>query len=218
MSNSLATVNETIRSRRTFKVLADVENPITFEHPTEAVDQQVRDLIASAGFAPFHYDRSVDGTPEPWRCHIVWHKDCRRIAREMSNWFPEMKPSNKLPAMLSACGCLVLITWIPHTTVEGASAEKLTTINEEHLAATSAMVQNFLLLLTAANLGSYWSSGGQFKTSTMFEKLSVPATEKLAAAVFVEYPETQSAPLERLAGKNHAKRTPMSNWTREVNL
>ena len=54
-------------------------------------------------------------------------------------------------------GGLAMYNWIPQT--EG-DKNKLQRINDEHLAATAAAVQNFLLQLTAAELENYWSSGG----------------------------------------------------------
>ena len=89
-------------------------------------------------------------------------------------------------------------------------------VNEEHLAATAAMVQNFLLLLTAAGYGTYWSSGGQFRSKEMFDRLEIPSNEKLSAAVFVEFPKSQSNDLERLPGKNREKRSGSSEWVRTI--
>lgn len=214
---SLKAVQEAIRNRKTFKVLADVDSPIKLES-TEIEDTFVKQAISDAGWAPFHYDRKLNELAEPWRCHILWHDDCRDVAQQMRTWFPDMKPSNKLPTMLAACGALVLVTWIPAKDEEIKDPEKLKTVNEEHLAATSAMVQNLLLVCTAAGYGSYWSSGGQFKTPLMFEKLSIPTNEKLSAAVFIEYPQTQSLDLERLPGKNRSKRSDSNQWTREIRL
>lgn len=214
---ALDSVRSVIRSRQTFKVLADVDSPVELVD-TQADEEFVRQAIADAGWAPFHYPRNVDGVAEPWRCHVLWHPSCRKIANSMAQWFSDMKPNNKLPAMLSACGALVLVTWIPQTVEDISDPEKLRGNNEEHLAAASALVQNLLLICTAGGYGSYWSSGGQFNSSTMFEKLSISPQEKLVAAVFVEYPQTQVRELERLAGKNRDKRAASDLWMREVQI
>ena len=176
-----------------------------------------------AGWAPFHYDRAHEGIAEPWRAHVLWHEDCRTIAANFHRWFDDVKPSNKLPRMLSTCGALVLVTWIPQfQSVTGAHSsetpEKQRQVDEEHLAAASAMVQNLLLLLSADSMGTYWSSGGTFRTSAMFERLEIPAQERLLAAVFVEFPETNSQPLERIAGKQRANRSKTHQWMREISL
>jgi hypothetical protein len=94
--------------------------------------------------------------------------------------------------------------------------QKQIEINEEHLAATAAAIQILLLKLTAENLKSYWSSGGQFRSPLMFEKLGIRQHEKMLGAVFVDY---QSAgEVEYLAGKNRDKRAPANEWTRVLSL
>jgi len=118
--------------------------------------------------------------------------------------------------MLSACGAMVLVTWIPQTADEIGDNQKRRDVNEEHLAATAAMVQNFLLLMTAAGYGSYWSSGGQFRSAEMFRRLDIPENEKLSGALFIEFPQTQVSELERLPGKNREKRSASAGWLRTI--
>ena len=218
---------ELIRSRVTLKVLDDVESPIQISDEVAAANNsKVISAVQSAGWAPFHYDRAVDGMAEPWRAHILWHQECQTVAQEFHGWFDDVKPSNKLPKMLSACGALVLVTWIPQFQGVGSdqkSGEELTKekqlqVDEEHLAAASAMVQNLILLLTAQSMGTYWSSGGQFRTAAMFEKLGIPTSERLLAALFVEYPETLSDAKERLPGKQRSNRSTTFQWMREIEL
>ena len=221
-------IAELIQRRRTLKVLGEVANKVELNPGIiEKNNAIVIKAIQIAGWAPFHYDRGADGIAEPWRVHVVWHQDCRRIATEFFNWFDDVKPSNKLPAMLSACGALVLVTWLPQfktgfdnasTTSEAVTKEKQTTIDEEHLAATSAMVQNLLLLLTAHSMGTYWSSGGQFRTPEMFKRLGIGLKESLLAGVFVEYPETMTEPVQRVPGKQRENRSLAFEWLREVNV
>ena len=218
-ADSLAAI---IKQRQTWKVLAPVEQPIV--HSTETIqagDQQVAKAIATAGWAPFHYDRAIDGIAEPWRVHVLNQARCRTLATEFRTMFPDAKPTNKLPLMLSACGALVLINWLPQFS-NGANAkgpkiekEKQTQIDTEHLAATSAFVQNLLLMLTAQGLGSYWSSGGQFRELPMFEHLEIPISERLLAAVFVDYtPNNQQS--ERVSGKHRENRSPVERWKRAI--
>lgn len=218
-----------IRSRATLKVLGDVETPVEISTEVAASnDPKVLAAVQSAGWAPFHYDRAVEGIAEPWRAHILWHKDCQTIAKQFYDWFDDVRPNNKVPMMLSACGALVLVTWLPQfqsfqasgdpTSNSEFTKEKQLQVDEEHLAAASAMVQNLLLILTAHSMGTYWSSGGQFRTAAMFEKLGIPTNERLIAAVFVEYPETAIAPKQRLPGKQRSNRSGDYQWLREVTL
>lgn len=218
-------VSQLIRSRQTFKVLGDVESTVSLSKElAQNSDSIVSESIKTAGWAPFHYNRGVDGLAEPWRAYLIKHQTCRKIASSFFDWFDDVKPSNKLPAMLSACGALVLVTWIPQfrdpseSEASTESKEKQIVIDEEHLAATAAMVQNLLVILTAHGMGTYWSSGGQFRDSRMFEKLGINSNERLLAAVFVEYLESMDKPLDRLPGKQRANRCETSSWFREVSL
>ncbi len=211
-----------IKRRQTWKVLAPVDQPIIHSRETlDRGDDALREAIAVAGWAPFHYDRAVDGVKEPWRVHVLDQTKCRSLATEFAGLFPDIKPTNKLPTMLSACGALALVTWLPqfshgaHGNNDAVAKDKQTQVDEEHLAATSAYVQNLMLLLTADGFGTYWSSGGQFRTMPMFEHLSIPANERLLAAVFVDYASDSSSP-ERIAGKLQDQRSPSDKWTRWV--
>ncbi len=158
-----------------------------------------------------------DCRSEPWRFHLLWHEQCRKIAANFFEWFDgDIKPSTKIPAMLSASGALIIVNWLPQ---EGlAKSEKSTLINEEHLAATAAAVQNLLLLLTAHGMGTYWSSGGQFRSEAMFSRMGISPVERLLAAVFVEFPETMNLDMERLPGKQRKNRTSVDNWLNVVEI
>ena len=78
------------------------------------------------------------------------------------------------------------------------------------------MVQNLLLLLTAHGMGTYWSSGGSFKGSEMYTYLGIPETERLLAALFIEYPEMMDDSKDRKPGSQRDNRS--ENWIREVSL
>ncbi len=156
-----AQIAKTIRERQTWKVLGDINEPIAFPESTiENCNAMVKRAIGHAGWAPFHYDRGVDGVAEPWRVHFLGVETCRHLAREFPNWVDDLKPSNKLPAMLSACGAVVLVTWLPQFRGEALSTDgelppaKKCQVDDEHLCATAAMIQNLLLLLTADGSGN----------------------------------------------------------------
>jgi len=211
-----------IKQRQTWKVLSSVDQPVI--HPADVLDksdQKVVNAIATAGWAPFHYDRATEGIAEPWRVHVLDQSRCRALATDFPSLFTDIKPTNKLPGMLSACGALALVTWLPQfshgaaTDGESVAKEKQVQVDEEHLAATSAFVQNLLLLLTAKGLGTYWSSGGQFRMPAMFEHLHIPAEQRLLAAVFIDY-DPQSTSPERIAGKLRNRRADPNNWARWV--
>lgn len=212
-----------IKQRKTFKVLADTPanqsspNSLTDDQRT-AADVQVVQAIRDAGWAPFHYDRAADGMVEPWRVEFLTQAKCRDVAESFFEWFDDVKPTNKLPSMLNACGSLVLVSWLPQFAQTPDSippTEKQQQVDEEHLAATAAYVQNLILILTAHGFGTYWSSGGQFRSPTMRAKLGVQHDGRLLAAVFVDYQPDQES-LERLPGKLRQRRSPDQQWFQSI--
>ena len=238
--DELAAVKKAVATRRTFKVIGDVTNPVSFE---AELDEQYRDLVraavCAADAAPFHYDRNFNDVAQPWRVDILWHDACQKVAANFYQWFDNVKPGNKLPGMLSACGACVVVSWLPQ--FEGAqegddsgsgdalpAKSKQIQIDQEHLAATSAYVQNLLLLLTASNMGTYWSSGGQFRQDAMKQKIGVEKSGSVLAAVFVDFlsggagqgdaPKTTQESTERIPGKLADKRAPMERWVSEVTI
>ncbi len=215
-------VRQAVVERKTEKVMADTQSPLVYSDATRSrYDSRVEEAIAAAGLAPFHFERGVDGVPEPWRAYFLDCDACRQIAQKLGEWF-DLKPNNKIPAMLSACGGLVLVTWLPQfrggnpDTESTVPREKQLEIDDEHLAATAAFVQSLLLLLTADGLGTYWSSGGQLGSKELFARLGIAPSEKLLAAVFIEYPDGAGQTTERAAGKNRVLRSEFERWSRKI--
>ncbi len=209
-----------VRERKTEKVTCDVES-----HQTVPANIAVRnrgivlDAIKTAGWAPFHYPRNVDGIAEPWRAYVLWHGEARKAALHLRDGLQVM---SKEPRLAAGCNALVIVTWLPEFyTAESQRSSKLTRQDqvirdEEHLAAASAMVQSLLLMLTAQGLGTYWSSGGRFRSPEMFEFLGIPEGERFLAGVFIEYPEMMDESKERKAGAQRNNRS--EDWIREVSL
>ncbi|MEM9483463.1 MAG: nitroreductase family protein [Cyanobacteria bacterium P01_F01_bin.116] len=206
-----------IKERKTLKVLGDADTRVKF---TDDIEQRNRPLILEslqvAGWAPFHFARGKDDLAEPWRAHVLWHQDSQKLADNMFEWFPELDPANKLTRMMYACGALILVTWLPQFAQVSDPKPEQIIIDKEHLAASSAMVQNLLLMLTAHEMGSYWSSGGKLGSDVVFDKIGISRQEQLLAAVFVEYPETQDETKPRLPGKHRNSRSTM--WIRELSV
>ena len=221
-------ITAVIKQRKTFKVLANLpSNNSSSDSLTRdqqlAADAQVVQAIRDAGWAPFHYDRAVEGMVEPWRVEFLTRTKCREVAESFFEWFDDVKPNNKLPSMLNACGGLVLVSWLPQfvqqtdgqTPTASPPTEKQTQIDEEHLAATAAYVQSLILILTAHGFGTYWSSGGQFRSPQMREKLGIAHEGRLLAAVFVDY-QTDQDLFERLPGKLRDRRSADQHWFKSI--
>ena len=206
-----------IRQRKTTKVFGMTEQPVQLsQEMAQLHDSAVRRAIAAAGPAPFHFARNIEGIAEPWRVTALWWEACRGLAAELPSLCPDLKPGNKLPAILSACGASVLVHWLPATADEIADAAKREETNFEHLAAASAYVQNFLLLLTAAGLESYWASANLLDSPPVKSRLGIPAGRKLLGAIMIGYPLEGTSALERAGGGNHTKRSPAEAWSREL--
>lgn len=208
-------VADVIRNRKTKKVLASLHSPLEYDLETlEQFDAVVHRCIQDCGWAPFHYDRNVDGIAEPWRVYQMSATSCRQLAKELPELIPTLKPGNKMPALLSGCGCLTLFTWLPVKQV--APGKKLERVNREHLAATAAAIQNYLLLLTANKLANYWASGTLIE-DYLFDRLGISNEEVLSAAVFVHYPKA-AGQFEVVAGKQRARRCPNQTWLKQLEL
>ena len=217
MSDPAVTVANVIRSRRTEKVLAQLEDAKDVPADVDALRRpQVNAAIQTAGFAPFHYARQPD-IAEPWRAHILWHDQAIKVTHHLRD---ERGDTGKLPMLLAGCSAAVLVTWLPEfdgnrgKPLKPQVAEEQRSRDEEHLAAASAMVQNLLLLLTAHGMGTYWSSGGALRKPEMFEHLGIPAEERFLAGVFIEYPEMMDGTKDRKPGSHRDKRS--DAWIRQL--
>lgn len=221
MENDWQVLRRIIRDRKTEKVFADPESPIEFSPETLAeLDPVVWQSLMDAGWAPFHYDRKQAGLAEPWRVYWLDYRSCRKLALQVEQLIPDLKPGNKLASMLSACGGVALFTWLPQLLDEEklVSPSKLQQMNNEHLAATSANVENFLLLCTAAGMGTYWGSGTVFEQH-LFRPLGIGndnVSERLLAAVFVNYPVTEDQTVTFASGAQREKRSANVTWLRRI--
>ncbi|MEM9555709.1 MAG: nitroreductase family protein [Acidobacteriota bacterium] len=208
------TIESVILNRRTEKVLCDIESyrPVPLD-VAERNREIVLQAIKTAGWAPYHHLRRADGIPEPWRVHILWHDDVRKAAVYLRD---ELKNTTKVPRLTVASSVVILATWLPEFYDVASPSAAQVCIDEEHLAAASAMVQNLLLILTEHGMGTYWGSGGVFRTPAMFDYLGIPREERLLAAIHVEYREMMDANKERFPGKNRNRRS--EDWIRSVSL
>ncbi len=211
MEISAETIHDLIQTRVTEKVLGSVQDPTVVPAEVAAVnDPIVRQAVKTAGMAPFHYPRQRD-IAEPWRAYHLWNTDTNTLARYLET---ELGVQSKEPKLLAACSAVVLLTWLPEHPQPQTDKQRVT--EEEHIAATGAMGQNLLLLLTAHGMGNYWSSGGILRTPELHAYLGIPAGERLMGAIFIEYPECRDQTHERKAGALRKLRS--QSWISDLTL
>lgn len=208
-------LSQIIQNRKTEKVLGNPDQPVRYSTAQlKEGDEVVKRSIKESGWAPFHYNRRQDGLAEPWRAWWMNQSECLALCKKLPLLIPDLKPGNKMPALLSACGSLTLFTWIPEEQGNHADESKVERINREHLAATAAAIQNFLLLLTAHDIANYWASGTLIQNH-LFPELGIPADQILAAAIFAHYPNPDGY-VDVIAGKQRENRCSQANWLHEI--
>ncbi len=205
-------VDGVIRERRTTKVLADEPLPVA---DARAV---VEELVATAGWAPFHRVAARVHTAlgaltsiVPWRFHLLDAPACRALRQGLL----ERGDRSKIPRMLAAATALVQATWLPKP-AKGPVTElfEATEENMEHVAAAGAAVQNLLLAATARGIPSYWSSGGTLRDPEAFGWLGIPAGEILLGSVFLFPADTGDAEVN--PGSHRDRRGAPTDWSRWV--
>lgn len=218
-------VDSVIRARRTQKLFADpAERAVQQALWRASHEAELRNMIETAGYAPFHLRSSIQarGNAEldsavPWRFYVVAGDQIASLLTFLSmkaeshpgtDWSRAWK--TKIPNMLSACGALVQVTWLPEEEAE------LSIKNVEHIAAASAATQNLLLTAEARGWSSYWSSGGILKTPDLFEALGIPTEQQLLGSVFLTPDDMVQG--DGVPGRLREERGEVSTWSRWVTL
>lgn len=215
--NAATIVEQTIRARRTEKVLCQTEDAQLIPADIDALRRpQVMAALQAAGWAPFHFARTPE-IAEPWRAHVLWQDQAIKTTHHLRD---ELGVQSKEPLLLAGCSAAVLVTWLPEFDQPSdkprspAVLEEQRIRDEEHLAASAAMVQNLLLMLTAHGMGTYWSSGGRLRKPELFDYLGIPSNERFLAGIFIEYPEMMEGSKQRKPGAHREKRS--GAWLREI--
>lgn len=205
--------DQAIRQRITEKVLASSPLPI------RDISSTVDELVALAGYAPFHRacedghrQGELDGI-EPWRFHILDAAQCRLLGPQLTQ-----ENAGKIPAMLAAADALIMATWLPNAGTLVPMGDEpgfaVTLTNVEHIAAASAAIQNLLLAATARGIRNYWSSGGVLRSPEVFKRLGIPTSQILLGAIFLFPQEIGSA--ELAVSKLRPMRSTSEHWSRRV--
>ncbi len=219
-------VDHVIRERKTAKILGNIEDyGDTLSTPArQAINQQIAEAIAVAGWAPFHklvdkqHLSEASQSPVPWRFYVLDKPAAgqvlefiKRTAETSTDpkWARTLQ--KKIPKLLAGADALVLVTWLPDSTASGQP--ELTTNNIEHIAASSAAVQNLLLAAEARGFYTYWSSGGVLRDVETFEFLAIPTNQQLLGAIFLV--SAEHTPLAPSDGANREKRG--TDWVTWLN-
>ena len=206
-----SSVDQTIRSRHTAKVLA------TAALPPRDRRALVDELLATAGWAPFHRPaadahRGALASPVPWRFYALDAAACRDLREALGD------AGGKVAGLLATADALVQATWLPDPPSETAPAGALfepTLANMEHIAAAAAAVQNLLLAATARGVPTFWSSGGGvLRSADVFVRLGIPAGEILLGSIFLFPGETPDD--ARVRSKLRETRGAPAGWSRWV--
>ncbi len=217
-------VDETIRGRKTAKVLANPSQcqAVAAQIPADFTET-LRTMIETAGYAPFHKiahkETHLQGdlrSPVPWRFYVVLKPMCCALLDFLAvqaNENPDSKWSraweSKVPRLIAGTGALIQVTWLPDPPAQGDQPE-LTENNIEHLAAASAAVQNLLIAAEARGLHNYWATGGILREPEVFDYLHIPRSQKLLGAIYIVPPGLPHEEIE--PGALRDKRGSSEEW------
>ena len=228
MNRKARTISDVIAERRTTKHFVDPAARQDRLVPLSNAERSTLEhLLEVAGQAPFHKaadnETHCGGTlksPVPWRFHVLEPEACvalvnwleRQAATDIQPWVRAW--SSKIPALLSAAGATIIVTWLPNP----ASTDRsdFSHANIEHVAAAGAAVQNLLLMAESEDWDSYWSSGGALREPETFEKLGISTAEKLLGAIMLT-PRSRVTD-NSVSGGLHDKRGQVNDWSRKVSL
>ena len=220
----IVAIDSVIQSRKTLKVLGDLDAPIDI---ADDFNQRIDDAIKVANWAPFHYPANTvhrQGAMDslvPWRFYALSQDVCLELGHCLTQSArSKVTKEEKIVRMLSACGGLVMVTWLPDPLVSDIDqSEKKRrvqqTVRDEHIAAAGAATQNLLLAAEAREMQTYWSSGGILQSESCFNLCGIPDNQKLMGAIFM-FPQQHQ--METVSGKLRDKRGEQGSWMSWVKI
>jgi len=171
-TQSLRDLEEVIRGRRTINLYLQTPVP----------EELVREAIEAATWAPNHH------VTEPWHFYLLGREtieQCLDLCRDIvaakkgpdAAEFKREKWSEKPGWLVVTCSL---------------SGDELT--QREDYAACAAAIQNFMLYLWKAGVGSKWTTGDITRDSRFFDILGVDAdTELVVGLLWFGYPKVTPA-------------------------
>ncbi len=216
-------IDSVIQTRKSLKILGDLNSPAKIP---DDFNTRVDAAIKVANWAPFHYPANMihrQGTMNsvvPWRFYALSQAMCLKLAHFLTQSDAKIDANSTIVRMLSACGGLVIVTWLPDPKKNPKPSKKkriaFRIIRNEHIAAAGAATQNLLLAAEARDIQTYWSSGGVLQSSDCFKLCGIPDTQKLMGAIFM-FPEPHTE-METISGKLRNKRGTKDSWMSWVTI
>ena len=215
MNNPAHPLDEILKNRRTQKILANPESPRPLGPDQESWSKLLLDLVELAGTAPFHYPshevHRMDKTLAsivPWRMYLLDEPSCRSLLAEFQQ---RGINGGKITQMLAVARAMIQVCWLPEPGALGDNELfQGNQRNMEHIAATSAAIQNLLLAATARGIPSYWSSGGKLRDQPFPGLLGIPDTQIPLGYLFLFPPEPEDVEIK--PGALRGKGGSVSDW------
>lgn len=167
-SQALREFGEVLQGRRTINLYLQTRVP----------RQLVRDAIEAATWAPNHH------VTEPWRFYLLGSEtiaSCVDLVRELVTAKKDAK-----------AGAFKAESWAekPGWVVVTCRRSEDELLEREDYAACSAAVQNFMLYLWKAGVGSKWTSGDITRDPRFFDIIGLdPAREFVVGLIWYGYPK-----------------------------
>ena len=219
-------VSDVIKQRKTAKVLADAP----WKPSLKASEQKelISDLLELAACAPYHYKSAAKyhtsglESPLPFRAYTMTSGTCRKLARQLQSMDA---PPGKIVNMLWAAEALLMMTWLPDVFGDQPQEREMEPLpftgnlrNMEHIAASSAAIQNILIGATQKGFPNYWSSGGVLRQKAARQLLGVPLEEMLLGCLFIFPEDAYDRGVEIKPGKFHNEGKKVLTWSKSITL
>ena len=167
-TEALCEFGEVLKGRRTINLYLQTPVP----------EQLVRDAIEAATWAPNHH------VTEPWRFIVMGPQTVARTIERVRTTLAEQKGQEL--ADFKARSWAEKPGWLTVTCRRSADSLK----EREDYAACSVAVQNFMLYLWKAGVGSKWTSGDITRDPGFFDILGVdPDEEFVVGMIWYGYPK-----------------------------
>lgn len=167
-------VDVAIRSRRSVARLKP--DPV----PRAAIER----MLEAAVWAPNHH------LTQPWEFVVLGDEAKRRFAEIRRDFRGTLFKNPAAPEVQPALGKVYADTVaIPVIIVITTTAPADPELRDDDYAATMCAIQNMLLVATGLGLGTYLRTGGLIRFAPLREFLAVPDDRRIAAILYVGYPD-----------------------------